>query len=137
MFAASAADRAQEQGKQGVWLLTHNTYTEISSESGIPGFLLFAGSLVSTWLLLRAVHERAKRDPRFVTIRNTAFCMMLSMLGFSISIFFASMSYRYYFPSLVGLTIAFSVAAQAEMNRSSTARPSRPSQLPWAPRTTQ
>jgi hypothetical protein len=63
--------------------------------------------------------------------------MMLSMLGFSICIFFAAMSYRYYLPSLAGLAIAFSTAAQGEMNRGSLTRPSVPFKLPWAPRTTQ
>ena len=51
-----------------------------------------------------------------LSIRNTAFCMMVSILGFCISIFFSAISYRYYLPSLVGLTIAFSAAAQREMN---------------------
>ena len=81
------------------------------------------------------LRARAKRDPRFARVRNTAFCMMLSILGFSICIFFASMSYRYYLPSLVGLTVAFAAAAQREMNNTSPARPVL-SKLPWAPRTT-
>ncbi len=136
MFAASDAEQAKEQGRRGAWLLTHNTYTEISSESGIPGFLLFVGTLLSTYLLLSSVYVRAKKDPRFVAIRNTAFCMMLSILGFSVCIFFAAMSYRYYLPSMAGLSIAFAVAAKREMESKSPALlvPARPS---WAPRTAQ
>jgi len=134
MFAVSEADRAKEQGRRGMWLLTHNSYTEISSESGVPGFLLFVGALISTFLLLRSVYARAKTDPRFTNIRNAAFCMMVSILGFSICIFFASMSYRYYLPGLVGLTVAFATAAKREMNTSSPAQPA-PSGLRWSPRT--
>jgi O-antigen ligase len=135
MFAASAADRAKEQGKRAAWLLTHNSYTEISSESGIPGFLLFVCIIVSNWFLVRSVYVRANLEARFAGIRNTAFCMMVSFLGFCISIFFSSISYRYYLPSLVGLTIAFSAAAQREMN--STCPPSvLRSTLHWPPRNT-
>ena len=132
MFAASDADRAKAEGKQGMWLLTHNSYTEVASESGVPGFLLFVGSLLSSYILVRSVYVRANRDPRFLAIRNTAFCIMLAILGFSICIFFAAMSYRYYLPSLVGLAIAFAVAARHEMNRSSTGNPMLPRTLPWA-----
>jgi hypothetical protein len=60
--------------------------------------------------------------------------MMVSILGFSICIFFASMSYRYYLPGLVGLTVAFATAAKREMNTSSPAQPA-PSGLRWSPRT--
>jgi hypothetical protein len=61
--------------------------------------------------------------------------MMVSFVGFCISIFFSSISYRYYLPSLVGLTIAFSAAAQREMN-SIGPRSVLRSTLPWPPRTT-
>jgi len=137
MFAASDADRAKAQGKQGMWLLTHNSYTEVASESGVPGFLLFVGALVSAYLVVRSIYLRAKADARFVAIRNTAFCIMLALIGFSICIFFAAMSYRYYLPSLVGLVVAFAVAARHEMNRSSTRHPLRPATLPWARGTVQ
>jgi len=135
MFAASDAERAKDEGRRGNWLVTHNSYTEISSETGVPGFVLFVGALLSSWLLLGRVYARAKKDPRFVLIRNAAFCIMLSILGFSICIFFAAMSYRYYLPTLVGLSIAFAAAAQREMDNAATARPVL-STLPWAPRTT-
>ena len=137
MFAASDADRAKAQGKQGMWLLTHNSYTEVASESGVPGFLLFVGALVSAYLLVRSVYIRAKVNPRFVAIRNAAFCIMLAILGFSICIFFAAMSYRYYLPSLVGLAVAFTVSARHEMNRNSTGHGMRPRTLPWARGTVQ
>jgi O-antigen ligase len=133
MFAVSEANRAKAQGQRTGWQVTHNSYTEISSEAGIPGFLLWVSTLVSTFLLLRTVYARAKADPHFTNIRNTAFCMILSVLGFSICIFFSSMSYRYYLPSLAGLTIAFAAAAQREMNNGAPVRPVVP---PWAPRTT-
>ena len=135
MFAASDADRAKEQGKQGMWLLTHNSYTEVASESGIPGFLLFTGALFSAYLLVRSVYVRANREPQFAAIRNAALCIMLSIFGFSVCIFFAAMSYRYYLPSLVGLSIAFAAAARHEMNRYSAGRPVLSPALPWAPRT--
>lgn len=116
-FAPSDADRASQAGKPGMWLLTHNTYTEISAETGVPGFILFIGTLVSTYRLLRSTYKRSRNRTEYRAIHNAAFCMMLSLMGFCICIFFASMSYRFYFPALVGLTVSFAAAAQNEMNR--------------------
>ena len=62
MFAASDADRAKEQGKQGMWLLTHNSYTEVASETGVPGFLLFRCTGVRL-LAGRSVYRAGEREP--------------------------------------------------------------------------
>jgi hypothetical protein len=85
---------------------------------------------------VRSVYARAKRDPRFAAIRNAAFCFMLSILGFSICIFFAAMSYRYYLPTLVGLAVAFFASSRREMDRYSVGRPVLSPTLPWARKTT-
>ncbi|HXA53410.1 MAG TPA: O-antigen ligase family protein [Solirubrobacteraceae bacterium] len=42
--------------------ITHNTYLQIVSESGIPALLLFLAYLLGVWLLLRAAQRRAARD---------------------------------------------------------------------------
>jgi O-antigen ligase len=41
---------------------THNTYLEILAENGAPALLLFAAYLIASWLALRRVQQRARRD---------------------------------------------------------------------------
>jgi putative inorganic carbon (HCO3(-)) transporter len=41
---------------------THNTYLEILAENGAPALLLFAAYLITAWLTLRRVQQRAERD---------------------------------------------------------------------------
>jgi len=111
-FAPAEAELASGSGRRGAWLLSHNTYTEISSETGIPGIIFFLGMLVSSFLSLRSVLKKTRNNPAFASIQRTAVCLMVSLAGFCICIFFASMSYRFYFPALVGLIVSFSAAAQ-------------------------
>ena len=40
-FMDAEAIDAQEKGKKALWHFTHNSYTELSSETGIPGLALF------------------------------------------------------------------------------------------------
>ena len=42
------------EGTRGQWLGTHNTYTQISSECGLPGLLFFVASLWFSLKELRA-----------------------------------------------------------------------------------
>jgi O-antigen ligase len=118
-FAPAAADRAGQAGQRGKWLLSHNTYTEISSETGVPGLILLLGMFASSFAQLRSIYRRTRHQLAYRAIHNTAFCMMLSLIGFCICIFFASMSYRFYFPALVGLVVSFAAAAQFELDRNS------------------
>lgn len=115
-FAIYEADVAKDAGRRGAWHATHNSYTEVSSEAGVPAFLFFAGSILSSLFLLNRIHRRAFRNPAFLPIRNFAFCLMLSLTGFASSIFFASLAYRYYLSVLVGLTVSFAVFAHTHMN---------------------
>lgn len=115
-FATYEADVAKIAGRRSGWQVTHNSYTEVSSEAGIPAFLFFTGSILSSLFLLNRIYRRAFEDPSFLPIRNFAFCLMLSMTGFASSIFFASMAYRYYLSVLVGLTVSFAVFAHTHMN---------------------
>lgn len=117
---------AREAGRQGNWHETHNTYTQIASEAGIPGFLLLAGGVIATFRLLSRTYRKAREMP--ATLQNekicrTCFAVMLSLLSFSVTVFFLSMAYRCYLPALTGMTIAIARAAEREWTAASKPEP--------------
>jgi O-antigen ligase len=92
-------------GEHGTWLQTHSVLTQISSECGIPAFLLFVAAIVSTFLLILRVQKKA-RIYGLREISMAAFCLGMSMIGFLSADLFLNLAYRFYFPALTGLAIA-------------------------------
>lgn len=126
-YATYENDLAVKEGKRGTWLGTHNTYTEISSEAGIPAFILYTGGIITSLLLLRRTYRRAIHDdPGSRAIRAFAFCLSVSLAGFLVCSFFASMAYRYYLYALVGLVISFHAFATHHLNSQATVRKMQP-----------
>jgi O-antigen ligase len=113
-FANFEGGHERRIGTHGYWHETHNSYTQASSECGIPGFLFFTGGIVSTLLLLRKTHRQARKRPDCKDIRAAAFCIMLGMVGFSVAITFLNFAYFFYLPAMGGLAVGVWSAAQRE-----------------------
>jgi hypothetical protein len=114
----------------GFWHETHNTFTQVSSECGIPGFILFLLGILSTFRLVNATYRQARLRPECKDIAVAAFCIMLAMASFVTAITFLSFAYLFYLPSLAGLAIALERTAAAEFS-SRDALASEPQQPPW------
>lgn len=98
----------------GNWLETHNSYAQVASECGIPGFLLFIAGIGSTVVLLFKTFRQARGRPDCRDIRTTAFCLLLGMAGFLAAIAFLNFAYFFYLPTLAGLGIGIWSAGQRE-----------------------
>ncbi len=108
---------AKALGHHGSWHETHNTYTQISSEAGIPAAIFFIAALVSTYRLLSGTLKQARARPpsrQNAMIAAGAFCALIALVAFCSSSLFLSLAYRFYFPALTGIAIALSRAAQRE-----------------------
>lgn len=106
---------SREKGQQGYWHETHNSFTQVSSELGIPALLFYVTVIISTYRMLNRLYSKAVRRPRSPDAREIAiiaFCLMLSLIGFCTASFFLSLAYRFYLPALTGLTISLVRAAQ-------------------------
>ena len=114
-FADVEGSEARAQGRHGSWLVSHNSYTEISSEMGFPGAICFVGALVSTMLLLNRNYRRASQSERLKKLRAASFCLMISFTGFAVAIFFLSLAYTFYMPFMSGLAIAISRVIDREL----------------------
>jgi O-antigen ligase len=110
----------------GYWHETHNTYTQVSSECGIPALALYIAGIVSTFFLLDGAFRRARGRPECEDIKTATFCIMLAMVMYCTAITFVNFAYFFYLPAMSSLVIAVSRAAEAEFK-------SRPSTTPAAP----
>ncbi|HMD70016.1 MAG TPA: O-antigen ligase family protein [Bryobacteraceae bacterium] len=104
-------------GTHGYWHETHNSFTQASSECGIPGFIFFAGGTLSTLLLLLKTLRQASRRPGCEDIRAAVFYITLGMVGFTVAITFLNFAYFFYLPAMGGLAVGVWVAAQREFER--------------------
>lgn len=114
-FADTEGREAVQAGHHGQWMVPHNSYTQLSSEIGIPGLLLFLGAIFSAFRLANSVYRRSRREPRLQKAGVAAFCILLSMIGFCAAIFFLSLAYTYYLVFLSGLAIALSRAVDRDL----------------------
>jgi O-antigen ligase len=101
-------------GTHGSWHGTHNTFTQVASECGIPGLIFYVGGLVSTFTIFFAAFRKASRRPDCADIRKAMLCVMLGMIGFVVSSSFLNFAYFFYQPLLGGIAIAAAAATKEE-----------------------
>jgi O-antigen ligase len=110
MFTIGEAADAKTAGRKGVWHVTHNTYTQLSSEVGIPGALLFLFVLYRTYRGL----SRVRRTERAVRIRNAALFTQMSLVIVSAAACFLSAGYGSIPYIIIGLSGTFLTAVANE-----------------------
>lgn len=117
-------------GTHGSWHDTHNMFTQVSSECGIPAFFLFTAALVSTWRLLSGAYRKARQRADCADIQTAVLCVMIGMAGFCVAATFLNFAYFFYQPALGGLAIAISTAASQECERRSAGAPAAKAEPP-------
>jgi O-antigen ligase len=108
-FEGAEAEDAAKQGVKGMWHYTHNTYTQISSECGIPGFIMFTGALIFGY---RGLSTLRRKGPTR-RIRQMALFMQTTYLMLMVGAFFLSLGYG----GLPFVMIGFSEAFKAGVRR--------------------
>lgn len=113
---------AIETGERGAWRATHNSYTQVSSEAGIPALFFFLAAILSSYRLLSRTYREARAGKEHREIAMAALYLMLSMVGFCCVILFLSMAYGYQLLVLSGCAVSLSSTwrlQQARANPSS------------------
>ena len=93
----------QFQNITQTWFVTHNTYTQLSSETGIPGIALFLLILRQVFRNLKAISktERFRTDPEAQVFAST---LRAAFVGYLVSAFFAAYGYELFIYALVAFT---------------------------------
>jgi O-antigen ligase len=113
MFPVAQDKLARDRGEpMGNWHVTHNSYTQVSSETGIPGFILFMGVIVCAYQSLRRIERTRYRGNNWDDLRSMAQALRISLWAFCSVSFFSSVAYLAFFPILCGLAVALEYVAQ-------------------------
>jgi O-antigen ligase len=105
------------QGKRALWRETHNMFTQVSSECGIPGFLLYFATLWVCYRRLKALRLQSQGRPELGQLYAVVVCYSASLLGFALMGMFSSVAYAFIFPTLLGVASALIPAGEAELAR--------------------
>jgi O-antigen ligase len=122
VFDSAASLDAKSRGEDALWHETHNSYTQVSAEAGLPGFVFYLGTLIVCLRITRSLYT-SKAEDRSPDVASMSYCLWLSLVIFSVTTFFSSVAYHLYLPLLAGLTVAFNQAAGANAPRASQAVP--------------
>jgi O-antigen ligase len=112
-FSIYEGTLARDSGARGNWHLTHNAYTQVSSECGIPGLILFVAAIIGTFLTFLRVARRA-RAVGHTEIMIAANCLLTGFSAFCVAIIFLSLAYAFYLPTMAGIAIAMHYASEHE-----------------------
>jgi len=133
MFAVANAAATSGQRNWNAWHETHNTFTQLSCEDGLPGLFLYSLALLFCFTSVRAAEKRARPYPNSSLVRHMAFALRLALIGFTGTALFASNAYMYYFPLLAGLCAALDRATAQQALSAPPAEPGQPNATPWPP----
>jgi len=100
-FATYEAGARTQPGHVG-WRPSHNSYTEISSECGIPALLCYLAALIWAFILLGRIEKKA-RGPQRGEIVSAAYAIRIGIVAYSVAIFFNNFGYAFEFLVVSGL----------------------------------
>ena len=100
---------ASSEGQRGMWHETHNAYTQISSECGIPAFAFYITGMFLTYRSLR--RAAVANVPRVSAIASTVTIMFI---GYGVCLFFLSQGYSPVLVVLCALSVVIERLLQQE-----------------------
>ena len=115
MFQVAAADDPYTARILfAAWKETHNSFTQVSSESGIPGFLLYMAIIFSVFAALVRVWRRSRKRKDLKPYFHVAYCLMLMLVIYLVGASFGSSAYNFFLPTLAGLAVALDRCTQQD-----------------------
>jgi O-antigen ligase len=115
MFLVADAKDAEERNQAAAWHQTHNTYSQISCENGLPALFFYLAALFFCFKVTRAARQSAAAYPELRSYADTAFCLRFSVIAFAVTAIFASNAYYFFFPLVAGLCAALERSLNLDM----------------------
>ena len=106
-FMDAEAQDAGLRGQRGMWHFTHNAYTELSSETGIPGMVIFLFAFYRSYKGLSRYRDRFPS----LRVRRAALAIQIAVLVSAVGAFFLSIAYSGILYPVMGISAAFQLAA--------------------------
>lgn len=120
------------------WLGTHNTYTQLSSEAGIPALALFIALFIVSFRHMKLLLSKLAKGRANLELRRLARATIIALVSFALNGFFAHLGYQFLIYYLVGIAAAlWAIASQNAaipkvVGRSTKARPSSAHKFQWS-----
>jgi len=116
MYASDEAARAVGMAK-GNWQVPHNTYLDISSETGIPGLVLYVWAVGWGVRTNYRAFRATRGKPDRAAAASQSLCLLLASVVYAFGTLFCSVPYTGHLPFLLGITAANHMAIQEEDRR--------------------
>lgn len=113
-FQSAQNDLAQARGDRSSWHLTHNTYTQLSSEMGLPGLAIYIAMLYFVFKTLNSIIRTKTRSTAWNDLRALALSLRTAFILFLPIALFDALAYNADVPILAGLTTALGFMAQKQ-----------------------
>ena len=98
------------------WGNAHNSYLQISSDTGFPGFVFDIAAMVSMLVLIQKTGTKA-RLAGLSEQANASLYMLIGCVAFCIAIFFLNFAYLAFLPAMSGVSIAVANGVDQEIAR--------------------
>jgi len=118
-FAVAMAGDSAKNGVRTPWLGTHNSYTQVSSECGIPALICYCAALFLSFRTNLRLFRHSRNNPALKDVTSLSFCLLMGILVYSVSTFFFHIAYGGALPALAGFTVALQMSAEPLLARSS------------------
>jgi hypothetical protein len=122
-FVTAVMGEAAKEGKWAANLGTHNSYTQVSSECGIPALIFYCSIIVLCFQRSYRLYQLAGRNPQFKQIEGLAFSLLIGTLVYAVATFFFHIAYSGLLPLISGEVMALYTIAYPHLSR--TAQPER------------
>lgn len=113
-FQVAQNELAEARGDRSIWHVTHNTYTQLSSEMGLPGLAIYVAMLYYIFKTLNAIIRNKTRSRAWDDLRALALSLRTAFILFLPIAFFDSLAYNADVPILAGLATAIGFMAQKQ-----------------------
>jgi len=111
-FAVAVFEDAKREGKRANWLGTHNSYTEVSSECGLPALFVYLAIIFWTLRTAWRIYRSSAGRPGLNAVAGLSFSLLLGTIAFASATFFFHVAYTSFLPILSGSVAALRGAVE-------------------------
>ncbi len=115
MFSQASAEKMEAAGQRARWSQTHNSFTQMASESGILAGVLYAALVLLAIRRGWSLNRLARRNPGAKEFGIAADVLAQSTVCFVAGAFFGNYAYMMYMPLLVGCAESLHQIAAREL----------------------
>jgi len=106
-YLSAQAQVDTDAGRRADWLASHNTLTQVSSETGILGLLIYGAAIVVAFSRLQKARKLCLHNQFMQSELNIATALEISLGGIFAANMFGSNAYMFFMPMLMCMGDAF------------------------------